>query len=184
MSKTILLITGSPRRGGNSDMLADAFMLGASKAGHHTEKFEAAFAKINNCRACDTCWSIQKPCTFDDDFNQKFIPLIEVSDTIVFSAPLYFYGFPSGMWSVIEKIYSLLGEGSKIKINIRDAALMMCGGEKNIDVFKGATEIYKQLCKGLNWTNKGIITAAGFLEKGDIAGSGYIDQAEYLGRNI
>lgn len=55
MSKTVLVITGSPRRGGNSDQLAEALGKGAREAGHRVEKFETAFRRIAGCTACEQC---------------------------------------------------------------------------------------------------------------------------------
>lgn len=178
----ILVIMGSPRRKGNSDLLADSFIKGTAYSGHRAVKFETAFANISGCRACDTCWSKGRPCTFSDDFNQRFIPLLGETDGIVFSFPLYFYGFPSNMWAFIEKTYSLLGEDSPIKMKITKSAMMVCGGEKDFEAFTGVVGIYNQLCRGLHWTNKGIIIANGILPKGEIVHTDFLKQAEELGK--
>lgn len=52
MNKNILILTGSPRKNGNSDMLADAFMKGAKEKGHTVNKIEVAKLNINGCKAC------------------------------------------------------------------------------------------------------------------------------------
>ncbi len=52
MSKQVLILSGSPRHGGNSDMLCDEFMKGALEAGHKVEKIEVARKKIGYCTAC------------------------------------------------------------------------------------------------------------------------------------
>lgn len=57
MSKRILILTGSPRRGGNSDLMADAFAKGASEAGNSVVQFNTAHKHIQGCRACDNCFS-------------------------------------------------------------------------------------------------------------------------------
>ena len=49
----ILVITGSPRKNGNSDTLADNFIKGATEKGHSVIKFESAFKKVHPCMACD-----------------------------------------------------------------------------------------------------------------------------------
>ncbi len=53
MNKRILILTGSPRRGGNSDLMADAFAKGASEAGNIVMRFDTAHKHIQGCRACD-----------------------------------------------------------------------------------------------------------------------------------
>lgn len=59
--KNILVLTGSPRRNGNSDSMADAFIKGAQSAGHEVNIFETSSKDIGGCRACNTCWSKGKP---------------------------------------------------------------------------------------------------------------------------
>lgn len=56
MNKKVLVLTGSPRKGGNSDLLADALIKGAQASGHTAVKFEAGAMQINGCSACDRCW--------------------------------------------------------------------------------------------------------------------------------
>lgn len=184
MGKNILVMTGSPRRHGNSDLLADAFIRGAEAAGHIAEKYEAAFSKISGCRACDTCWKKGVPCSVNDDFNEKFVPQLKWADALVLCMPLYFYGFPSGVQATIEKIYSFLGENSPIKLKIAEAALLMCGGEKEMEIFSGAVATYEQLCKGMGWKNQGMVLAPGILEKGAVKSTVYLEQAEELGKKF
>ena len=57
MSKNILVLTGSPRKNGNSDQLADAFIAGAQRAGHTTVKYTTADKNIKGCIDCKTCFS-------------------------------------------------------------------------------------------------------------------------------
>lgn len=141
-------------------------------------------AAVISCRACDTCWSKGKPCSFEDDFNEKFIPLFEQADTLILCMPLYFYGFPSKVQATFEKLYSLLGEDSPIKIKVKNAALLMCAGESGFDIFDGAIGTYQQLCRGLHWKDCGMILARNILEKGAIAQTDYLKKCELLGKNI
>ena len=58
MSKKILIISSSPRKGGNSDLLCDEFMKGARDAGHDVEKVRLAEKRIGYCRGCGVCQSV------------------------------------------------------------------------------------------------------------------------------
>lgn len=165
-------------------LMAEAFIKGAKEAGHIVNKYGAAFSKINGCRTCDTCWSKGKPCSFEDDFNEKFISLFEQADTLILCMPLYFYGFPSKVQATFEKLYSLLGENSPIKIKVENAALLMCAGESGFDIFDGAIGTYQQLCRGLHWKDCGMILARNILEKGAITKTDYLKKCELLGKNI
>lgn len=184
MGKNILVITSSPRKHGNSDMMADAFIHGAEAAGHTVNKYESAFTKISGCRACDTCWSKGVPCSFNDAFNEKFAPLLEQVDTMVLCMPLYFYGFPASIQATLEKTYSYLMPQSPVQMKISETALLICGGYGNLEVFDGAIGTYKQICKGFQWEDRGMVVAAGVMEKGAVTGTDYLKQSEILGKSI
>ena len=63
----ILVLTGSPRKNGNSNTLADNFIKGAKESGHQVERFDAAFAEVHPCIGCNKC-GMNGPCIFKDDF--------------------------------------------------------------------------------------------------------------------
>lgn len=65
MGKKVVVITGSPRLNGNSFAMTEAFIKEAEKKGHTVTRFDAAFKKIGGCRACETCFSTGKACTFE-----------------------------------------------------------------------------------------------------------------------
>lgn len=74
MSKKIVVITGSPRKNGNSFAMTEAFIRAAEEKGHAVTRFDAAMKKVGGCHACETCYSTGKACTFDDDFNTILLP--------------------------------------------------------------------------------------------------------------
>ena len=55
MNKKVLILSGSPRKDGNSDLLCNEFAKGAAEAGHQVEKIRVAEKKIGYCRACYAC---------------------------------------------------------------------------------------------------------------------------------
>lgn len=90
----ITVITGSPRKQGNSFAMTDAFIRSAEQRGHTVQRFDAAFLKIGGCHACMTCYKTGKACSFDDDFN-RITPAILESDAVVFTMPVYWYSIPA-----------------------------------------------------------------------------------------
>ena len=109
--KNILILTGSPRVGGNSDLMADAFQKGAESAGHKVVRYEAGRNAILPCRACEACFSNGKACVWDDRFSNELAPLIEEADVIVLATPLYWFTFPAQLKAAIDKMYSfIIGE--------------------------------------------------------------------------
>lgn len=88
----ITVITGSPRKKGNSFAMTKAFVKAAEQRGHTIQRFDAVFLKIGGCHACMTCYKTGKACSFDDDFN-LIAPAILESDAVVF--PCRSTGIPS-----------------------------------------------------------------------------------------
>lgn len=181
MKKSILVLTGSPRIGGNSDLLADAFIKGANNAGHEVIKCEVGRKNISGCKACDTCYSRGKPCSFDDDFNSIAL-LIEKADVIVFVTPLYWFTFPAQLKAVIDKMYSfLIGEKES---KIKESLLLVCGETEITSDFDGIVNTYRLIADYQKWTDKGRLIVPGVLNKGDIAATEYPELAEKMGRAI
>ena len=82
MSKKIVVITGSPRKDGNSYDMTDAFIKAAESKGHSVVRFDAAMMNLGGCHACETCFKTGKACSFDDDFN-IIAPEILDADAVV-----------------------------------------------------------------------------------------------------
>lgn len=184
MGKNILVITGSPRRGGNSDTLADAFIAGATAAGYKVDKYEAAFHDVGGCKACDKCWSLGKPCVFEDDFNSGFAPLLEQADALVFAMPLYFYGWPAQIKAPLDKTYAYAVPQCKKRLAIKETALIICGGDTGEASYGGAVESYRQVAKYCGWQDKGVLIADGLMEKSAVNSTDFADKARQIGADF
>lgn len=124
MSK-IVVITGSPRKGGNSDLLAEAFIGAAEKKGHSVERFDAGRGKITYCHACNSCFKTGKPCVFDDDFN-KIATAVMNADGVVFAMPTYWFSAPSNIKAVLDRFYSFMVGGKLGELAGKKAAVIAC----------------------------------------------------------
>ena len=87
MNKKVLVISASPRKGGNSDTLCDQFILGAKESGNQTEKIFLRDKKIGYCVACDQCHKNDGVCSQKDDMAQILEKMID-SDVIVMATPV------------------------------------------------------------------------------------------------
>lgn len=90
MSKKVLILSGSPRKGGNSDLLCDEFMRGAVEAGNEVTKIRVAEKKIGYCSACYYCRKSGGVCAKKDDMADILQQMID-ADVIVLASPVYFY---------------------------------------------------------------------------------------------
>ena len=181
MSKNILILTGSPRKNGNSDKLADAFIAGAQQAGHQVTKYTAADKNIKGCTDCQTCFSQGTACSIADDFNE-LAPLVAQADMLVFATPLYWFSFPAQLKAAIDKMYSFFI--GKKEFKIKECALLVCAGDTNEAVFGGITASYKLIANFLNWQDKGVITVPGVHGKDDILQTDGLLRAETLGKSL
>jgi multimeric flavodoxin WrbA len=183
MGKNILVITGSPRKNGNSEMLADAFIKGAQSAGHETSKFEAAFKKISGCIACDKCWSADRACSANDEFALAE-PLLEKADMIVFAFPLYWFSFPAQIKAFIDKLYAYLKTGAKRPLKIKTSAMLIAAGDENISVLDGIKKSFGFISSYMKWDNLGTLEAIGINVEGEIKETDYLAKAEEFGKSI
>ena len=90
MSKNILILSSSPRRGGNSDTLCNEFMRGAIESGNHVEKIFLHDKDIHPCMGCSVCSQYKKPCPQKDDAAEVIEKML-AADSIVMGTPVYFY---------------------------------------------------------------------------------------------
>ncbi|HPE66449.1 MAG TPA: flavodoxin family protein, partial [Synergistales bacterium] len=134
--KTILVLTGSPRKGGNSDMMAEAFIEGATSVGHEVLRFDAGRNTVNGCRACGACWAKGSACVFEDGFTE-LAQLLVKADVLVFSTPLYWFNFPSQLKAAIDKMNAFLKPNCPTPLKIRESVLMVCAHDTDDDLFDG-----------------------------------------------
>ena len=101
MSKKVLILSGSPRKGGNSDILCDEFARGAMEAGHEVEKIRVAEKKIGYCRACYACRGTGV-CAIKDDMTEVLQKMID-ADVLVLASPIYFYSIDAQLKALIDR---------------------------------------------------------------------------------
>jgi multimeric flavodoxin WrbA len=184
MGKEILVLTGSPRRKGNSDQLADAFIAGAVSRGHNVHKFEAAYKNIHGCRGCDMCWSVgTDPCVVKDDF-YELVPLLESCELAVFVSPIYFWGFTAQLKAAWDRFYAYGKSEGKQRFAVKESALLLTLGDTEDATYQHALGTYRDIAEYLEWKDRGIIVAKGVNRKTDILKHEALAQAENLGKSL
>lgn len=101
MSKKILLIAASPRKGGNSETLADEFAQGAREAGHQVEKICLADKNIGFCKGCLACQKTQR-CVIHDDADE-IVQKMRTAEVLVFATPIYFYEMCGQLKTLLDR---------------------------------------------------------------------------------
>ena len=181
MAEEIVVITGSPRKGGNSFAMTDAFIEAAKAEGCEVVRFDAAMAKVGGCHACETCFSTGKACSFDDDFN-KIAPDIESADGVVFTMPVYWYSIPAQIKCVIDKLYSFCVAGRDVAG--KKCALIACCEEDDMTVLDGVRIPYERTVALLKWKSVGEVLVPDVLNRGDIDGTDGCKRAAELAKQF
>lgn len=181
MGKKIVVITGSPRKNGNSFAMTAAFIKAAEEKGHTITRFDTAFKKVGGCRACETCYSKGVACSFDDDFN-TIAPAILDADAIVFTMPVYWYSIPAQIKGVIDRIFSLVVGGKDI--SGKECALITCCEEDDISVMDGVRIPMERMCALNKWNMVGEVLIPGVFKVGDINNTDGCKQAAELADKI
>lgn len=101
MSKKVLVISTSPRKNGNSEILADAFVRGAKEAGNIVEKVSLYDKTISFCKGCLACQKTQH-CIIHDDVNMITEKMLS-AEVIVFATPIYFYEMCGQMKTLLDR---------------------------------------------------------------------------------
>lgn len=177
MRKKIVVITGSPRKNGNSFAMTESFIKAAEEKGHSVKRFDAALMKLEGCHACETCFQTGKACSFDDDFNIIAQEVLD-ADTIIFTMPVYWYSIPSQIKSVIDRMYSLVVGGKPIAG--KECALIACCEEEDMSVLDGVRIPIERTAALNQWKMVGEVLIPGVLHPGDIEKTDGCKQAAAL----
>ena len=174
----ILVLTGSPRKNGNSNTLADYFIKGAEEAGHQVERFDAAFKNVHPCIACNKC-GMNGSCVFKDDFEFVRNHIVD-ADVVVFATPMYYFGVSEQLKAVIDRFYAINGQIHRPK----KAVLLMTYANMAASEAVPIEAHYDVLLKYLGWEDAGRIIVPGVWPAGAVKHTDYPEQAYKLGKNI
>lgn len=179
MNKKVLILSGSPRKGGNSDLLCDEFARGAEVGGNKVEKIRVAEKKVGYCRACYYCSDHGGECAIKDDMSEILQKMI-AADVIVLASPVYFYSIDAQLKAVIDRT---VARWTEVK-NKEFYYIVTCAdgeresAETTLACFRG----YADCVEGAE--EKGVIYGTGVYQKGEIVGKEQMNQAFEAGKNV
>lgn len=179
MNKKVLVISSSPRKGGNSDLLCDQFVLGAQKSGNVAEKIFLKEKKLNYCFACGSCYEDGKSCPQKDDMAEILQKMID-ADVICMATPVYFYTMCGQMKTLIDRTVARHTE-----ISNKDFYFIATAADANAGALKRTIEEFRGFTSCLeNPTEKGVVYGVGAWKIGDIKSSATMYQAYEMGNKI
>lgn len=175
----IVILTGSPRKNGNSAHLAEKFIKGAIENGHEVFRFDCAFKQVEPCRACNHC-GMNGPCILSDDF-QELRPHLVAADMVVFVTPMYYFGISAQLKRVIDRFYAI---NEQIKGTPKKAAFLLTYANAPVSAAELTIQHYRTIVNYLGWKNVGEVVASRVLEAGSIKQTDYPEQAYLLGKSV
>ncbi len=178
MAKKIVVLSSSPRKGGNSELLCDQFIRGATEAENQVEKIFICDKTINYCTACDTCQANGGRCVQKDDMAEILHKMIS-ADVIVMATPVYFYTMNAQMKTLIDRTYARY-----TTISNKEMYFIMTAAVGNKELLERTLESFRGFTACLTGAKeKGVIYGTGAWNKGDIKKSPAMGQAYEMGKN-
>ena len=178
MSKKVLILSGSPRIGGNSDLLCDEFMKGALESGNEVEKINVAKKKIDYCKGCYYCQKSNGECIIKDDMAEILQKIID-ADVLVLASPVYFYSIDAQLKALIDRTVARWTEvKNKEFYYIATCADGKDGLDRTIECFRG----YANCVQGAK--ECGIIYGHSVYQKGEIKDKPQMKESYEMGKEV
>lgn len=179
MLKNVLVLSGSPRLKGNSNILCDEFARGAEESGHSITRCNAAKLKIGGCLGCNACKRNGGICVQKDDMADVREKMM-TADVIVLSSPIYFYSIAAQLKAVIDRTYAFEKDlkGKIFYFMISCAAPDESYAQTMLAALRGYISCLPESREG------GYVVGTGTIAPGDIKETEAMDKAYELGRSI
>ena len=179
MSKKVIVLSASPRKGGNSDLLCDQFIAGAKAVGHDVQKVFVSDENIKYCNGCGVCYNGSKPCPQKDDMASILESMIR-ADVIVMATPVYFYTMNAQMKTLIDRTCARYTELSN-----KSFYFILTAADGNIHAMNRTVEGFRGFTSCLEGADeKGIVYGVGAWKVGDVKGHEAMNDAFKMGKNV
>lgn len=163
----VLAVVGSPRKGGNTDVLVDQMIKGAAGAGAAVEKIYLNDMRITPCQACYACK--KKPgCVIQDDM-QKLYPKLLAADAVLFGTPVYWWTVSAQTKLFLDRWFALLdAKYSSLVRGKRTAIAVVCQDPDTAAMTDPIVHMFKEGMEFIGVDYVGEVTAS-CDEKGEVA---------------
>jgi len=186
----VLGLFGSPRRGGNTDILLEEVLKGAEMEGADIERLYLSDLKITPCKECHGC-DLTGDCVVLDEM-QKIYPKLLEANIIILASPIFFYGVTAWAKALIDRSQALWAKKYLVKDSSmgkkgkrRKGFFISVGATKGAKVFEGAILTVKYFFDALNAEYTGELVYKGVDGKGDILQHPEaLEQARDAGRRL
>jgi len=184
MPKKIVILNGSPRKGGNTALLCEQFSKGAETNGHAVTRFDLQKMSIHGCIGCMKGGKDpDSPCVQKDDM-EIIYPAYREADIVVLASPMYYWSVTGQMKSAFDRLFAVTESTPNYQSPHKDCMMLMAAEDDSKSNWKPVLDYYHALLDHLGWKDCGTVLAGGVLGVGDIVGKPSLKQARDLGASI
>jgi len=162
----ILVVVGSPRKGGNTEILLSRIAEGAASAGTSVETIHLGDLQIRECDGCHACWRGRR-CSKDDDMRDIYAK-IAACETIVFGTPVYWYGPTALMKAFIDRFVYFNCQTNRSMVRGKRAVVAIVLEETHEETWRPLIEFFEKSLGYLEMNFAGTIVVPGVGDKGAI----------------
>ncbi len=173
----IVVISGSPRKGGNTEIMSETFAKGARESGHEVTIKMLSTLKVAPCVACNYCFTSGGVCSQTDDMTE-ILEALDKADMLIYASPIYWFDITAQLKCTIDRMYAR----GKVGFHHKYVGLLLNSGAPG--VYDAAIAQYKASNSYLKWENKGIITIAGMEKKGSMNYAEKLQEVFEFGKSL
>ncbi len=185
MKPKILILLGSPRKKGNSALLAAQVSKGAKAKGAEVETVYLNGLNIKPCQGCEKCQQeVSNGCAIDDDMNQLY-PMLKEADSVVIASPIYWFNISAQTKIFIDRLYAVgVGQNNIFKGKNLAIILSFADPDPFVSGAVNALRSFQDICQYLEANLEGMVYGsaggAGEIKENDKL----MDQAILLGLHL
>ena len=158
MAKKVVVISSSPRKGGNSDTLCDEFVKGAVDGGNEAVKYFLEDFELGSCKACMACKTPEREC-FQEDELSIILDDMMAADVIVYATPIYYYSMTGTLKRFFDRCYPIFNH-----LKDKDYYIITSAGSSNGNALTGIRDF---IGFSQNPTEKAVFTVIGDVSSQD-----------------
>lgn len=182
----ILAVSGSPRKGGNTEQLLEAFLENAQGL-FQVKLYRLQDMQLNGCRGCGACYK-GGDCIIDDAIRSLYRE-VEKAEALVVSSPIYFANITSQLKAFIDRAQPFWARKYLLEREtltaLKGGFFISAGGMEGDKYFHHASLVVKSFFTILNTRYSGDLFFSSIDEKGDIKKrEGALDKAKEAGREF
>lgn len=175
----IVILVGSMRKNGNTDLLAQAFAKGA-RENNFVEIVSVADYKVNPCIGCNSCFTREENRCFQTDDMNEIYEKLKAAHIVVVASPVYFYGISAQLKAVIDRLHTPMRNSFPIK----KLALLLVGAAELPELFDAIKLQYQLILHFFHLENAGMVFVRGVKDIGDMKENKALKEAYGLGLSM